>query len=181
MSSLKQNIVNLCSACVSPELRRVCWHPGSVRSYDSPCYITLHVALPPERKGGVGRGAALKPEPPVNCIMWTRWLKLAAVNTCTLWVAVFCEDALREWGGPSERYHVTNCAWPFVCVWVWSRCFKTASVLSLWSQGDAVGPVLREAEQWVWGFVTVVGQPGVCCCQRIPANDQVQAVSCLYN
>lgn len=46
-----------------------------------PCYISLHVALPVEVEW-VGE-SALKPEPPLNCIMWTQWLKLAIVNTCT--------------------------------------------------------------------------------------------------
>lgn len=97
----------MCSILLSPELRRVCWHPGSVRSYDSPCYITRHVALPLERKG---EGVALKPEPPLNCIMWTQWLKPAVVNTCTSCdeSGCSCEDVMRECEGLSERYYVTN-------------------------------------------------------------------------
>lgn len=94
-----------------------------------PCYISLHVALPVEVEW-VGE-SALKPEPPLNCIMWTQWLKLAIVNTCTCdfvrqramlsgeesgWVCGCALSAENECEGVSERYNVTGLTTWCVCV-----------------------------------------------------------------
>lgn len=79
-----------------------------------PCYISLHVALPVEVEW-VGE-SALKPEPPLNCIMWTQWLKLAIVNTCTC-DFVRQSDAFRgrKW---SSLWMRTECwKWVWRCVW----------------------------------------------------------------
>lgn len=99
-----------------------------------PCYISLHVALPVEVEW-VGE-PALKPEPPLNCIMWTQWLKLAIVNTCTCdfvrqramlsgeesgRVCGCALSAENECEGVSERYNVTGLTTWCVCVCVWLR------------------------------------------------------------
>lgn len=66
-----------------------------------------------------------------------------------------------------------------VCVWRVPTLQSWPSSLRL--EDDDVVPVVGEAEQWVWVVVTVVWQLRICCCQWIPANDQVQAVSGLHN
>lgn len=46
------------------------------------------------------------------------------------------------------------------------------------SQGDTVGPVIWEVQQWIRRVLAVLRWPIICLCQGVPADYQVQAVSC---
>lgn len=80
-------------------------------------------------------------------------------------------DVFLAWERPCDKFN-------HVCVWSQCCCVSRPP---LCSQSDAVGSVVGKAQQWVWRLVTVAGQLHVCGCQRIPANDQIQAVSGLRN
>lgn len=114
-----------------------------------PCYITLHVALPLEGEV-VGGLAALKPEPPLNCIMWTQWLKPATVNTCT---CNFVSEGCFQWW-----------EWPFLDVLPAEH-----ERMSVWEvQCDEPNRAWRDvcevpAEQWFQKRASILVVTGRCC------------------